>query len=167
MLCALFHTYGMDKTQRVVCQECGRDYNHRKTLMQHVKVLHKMKFDDYNRKHGLEQRQCHCGNTLPEQRRAEHGGGRTRKHCSPECNAMANSLRRNYGIEPDVYWQSIRKGCEICGSEISIAGRKLAVDHSHSTGKFRGVLCANCNTGLGMFRDSPDLLKKAVEYLQR
>lgn len=43
----------------------------------------------------------------------------------------------------------------------------LAVDHCHDTGKVRGLLCSRCNAGLGMFRNRPDLLASATDYLQR
>lgn len=44
--------------------------------------------------------------------------------------------------------------------------RRLAIDHCHKTGRVRSLLCANCNTGLGLFLDDPDLLTKAAEYLK-
>lgn len=53
--------------------------------------------------------------------------------------------------------------CEICGT----TDRKLCVDHDHITGEIRGLLCSSCNVGLGYFRDSPELLTKAVQYLAR
>lgn len=43
----------------------------------------------------------------------------------------------------------------------------LAVDHCHSTGAIRGLLCVNCNNGIGRFRDDPVLLRKAADYLDR
>ena len=43
--------------------------------------------------------------------------------------------------------------------------KRLSVDHNHITGKIRGLLCSSCNVGLGVFKDSPDLLRKAIKYL--
>lgn len=54
--------------------------------------------------------------------------------------------------------------CAICGKEND---GKLVVDHSHSEMFVRGLLCQNCNVGLGKFMDSPIILAKAIEYLNR
>lgn len=53
--------------------------------------------------------------------------------------------------------------CAICGKEAS--GNRFAIDHSHETGEIRGLLCYQCNTGLGSFRDDSELLRKAIAYL--
>ena len=53
--------------------------------------------------------------------------------------------------------------CVICGQEQR--GKNLALDHCHTTGRLRGALCTNCNAGLGMFKDRPDLLRAAAVYL--
>lgn len=53
--------------------------------------------------------------------------------------------------------------CQICGLK---GRRELCVDHCHSTGAVRGLLCDNCNKAIGLFKDSHELLLKAVTYLE-
>lgn len=53
--------------------------------------------------------------------------------------------------------------CGICETRIE----KPCLDHCHKSGKFRGFLCTACNTGLGQYRDNPDLLRLAADYLER
>jgi hypothetical protein len=56
--------------------------------------------------------------------------------------------------------------CDIC--ETTDWGAKGSqIDHCHDGGHIRGVLCNNCNQGLGRFRDDPALLRAAAEYLER
>lgn len=82
-------------------------------------------------------------------------------------------LRSLYGISPEEYADHliVQKGvCAICfqpETEI-IRGkiRLLAVDHDHATGKVRGLLCQDCNLGLGRFNDDPELLGSAISYLR-
>ncbi len=54
--------------------------------------------------------------------------------------------------------------CEIC--EKPASGKAMHYDHCHASNTFRGWLCQNCNRGLGMFFDSPDLLEKAKQYIK-
>lgn len=61
--------------------------------------------------------------------------------------------------------------CAICGeAETKVRqGRvsQLSIDHCHTTQVVRGLLCGNCNAGLGMFEDNPVRLQAAIEYLKR
>jgi len=55
--------------------------------------------------------------------------------------------------------------CAIC--EKPFKGKiRPCVDHCHTSGKVRAFLCSNCNTGLGMYKDQPELLRRAAKYLE-
>ena len=55
-----------------------------------------------------------------------------------------------------------KQECRICENK-----NDLCIDHNHKTGEVRGLLCRTCNTGIGMLRNSPDLLRSAVAYLEK
>ena len=74
---------------------------------------------------------------------------------------------RRRGISPEELFECYKKQenkCAICKKEICIT--ESAIDHNHKTDKFRGLLCKTCNRALGMFKDSPKILKSAVDYLK-
>lgn len=75
---------------------------------------------------------------------------------------------RRYGMTADDY-ESLRSQqdhrCALCGRHEDELNGKLFVDHCHNQGWVRGLLCQPCNSGLGMFRDSCELLDKAKKYL--
>ena len=70
-----------------------------------------------------------------------------------------HKIKATFGIEPHEY-DAMPKVCVICG-----AVDDLCVDHSHRSGRVRGLLCSPCNKGLGFFKDNPALLLRASDYL--
>lgn len=83
------------------------------------------------------------------------------------------NLLRQYGISLEDYESlAVSQGnlCKICQNPETILLRgkvmPLAVDHNHTSGKVRGLLCLHCNQGLGHFKDSIELLKNAIQYLE-
>lgn len=88
---------------------------------------------------------------------------------TPEQRSLYNfrGQLRKYGLTPESYAQLLDKQggvCAICSKQEE--GKRLAVDHDHESGKVRGLLCGQCNTGLGKFYDNVDTLSKAILYLQ-
>jgi len=79
-------------------------------------------------------------------------------------------IRNQYGITLEQYNTMLKAQnykCAICGNEDEVEGRKLAIDHCHTTGKVRGLLCGKCNRGLGLFYDNQELLSNAIKYLTK
>lgn len=78
--------------------------------------------------------------------------------------------RRNYGFGLDQYNEMVQAQngrCKICGtSKPGGRGNRLHVDHDHTTNVIRGLLCTNCNIGIGKFKDSPEFLETAANYLR-
>lgn len=84
-----------------------------------------------------------------------------------EQNKKYKNIQR-YNITMEQYDQMLQEqngGCKIC-KNVPVK-RKLAIDHDHKTNKVRGLLCNNCNTGIGMFKDNTELLSSAINYLTR
>lgn len=81
-----------------------------------------------------------------------------------------NSRMKKFGITWDEYQKMHDEQggkCAICGTEIGDAmGNRLYVDHNHKTRKVRGLLCSDCNFGIGKFKDNTELLRKAIQYLE-
>ena len=78
---------------------------------------------------------------------------------------------RKYGVTREWYVIEAAKGCAICktplSSESKVKRERGHIDHNHTTGKARGVLCDLCNKGLGQFKDNITVLQSAVEYLRK
>ncbi len=103
-----------------------------------------------------------CGRVLPE------------KEFAPKTN-HCKLCRRDYdwqyryGLSPEQYYEIYVKQdgkCAICGKELP-DGEYLHVDHNKETGEIRGLLCSSCNKGIGLLKDNPQIMEKAIEYVQK
>lgn len=114
-----------------------------------------------------------CDKPIPETRRINA------QFCSRECkNAeriasgkAAVASRKSYfgsrwGLSVERIDELAANGCEICGTK-EWGGRhnRPCVDHDHKTGEFRGILCSECNNGIGKLKDDPNIVRAALEYL--
>lgn len=78
-------------------------------------------------------------------------------------------LLRTYGITLQHYYeiyQYYNGCCVICEKPLELFSHQTHIDHDHEDGSIRGILCENCNRGLGMFKDSTNLLLRAINYLK-
>ena len=84
-------------------------------------------------------------------------------------DSIENSrLKSTYGIDLHEFRRLLayqNNCCAICGDHVDELNKKICVDHCHKTGKIRGLLCLNCNYGLGHFKDNIDNLYNAIDYL--
>lgn len=77
-------------------------------------------------------------------------------------------LKKFFGLTPEHYDLMLAKQgacCAICHG-VNDNGHRLSVDHCHKTNKVRGLLCSECNHGLGRFQDDIPRLKAAINYLK-
>jgi len=79
-------------------------------------------------------------------------------------------LKAKFGItlkEKEQLFESQGECCAICKAKQNNKNRDWDVDHCHDTNVVRGILCSNCNRGLGLFQDSPEYLLNAYSYLNK
>lgn len=144
------------------CRECAAEgYRRRRRAAGHNVRPRVEVPEGYKRCPGCEQIKPHA---LWSRNRGTRDG--LSSHCKA-CTAVRSRklhLRKSYGLteaelEVAVYLQG--GACAICGRPAP-----EHVDHDHATGRVRGVLCFNCNQGLGNFRDNRETLRQAVAYLE-
>lgn len=81
-----------------------------------------------------------------------------------------DAMRRAYGLEPSDFAALVeaQKGrCAICGGHPNGPGNRLHVDHCHDSKRVRGLLCAKCNTAIGLLDDDPARADAVASYLRR
>lgn len=100
-------------------------------------------------------------------RRAEIQALHRKRNPGSQATAMRKwKLHSTYGLSLAEFNALLEQQDRLCGI-CRLAMEKVAIDHDHTTGVVRGLLCNNCNVGLGMFNDDSARLLRAMEYLER
>ena len=100
--------------------------------------------------------------------RERHNAYCAKRRAENPRTVLSAKLKATFGITLEQYETILTKQencCAVCGAHALGLKRKLAVDHDHLTKTVRGLLCHNCNVGLGNFKDDPLILTKAIKYL--
>jgi predicted nucleic acid-binding Zn ribbon protein len=90
----------------------------------------------------------------------------SQRFCSADCRLL-NARALRYGLPGADLHAMIATAdghCSLCGNPFNGDNH---IDHCHTSGSVRGLLCSPCNTGLGQFRDNADLLRRAANYVER
>lgn len=113
------------------------------------------------KKDGLQERCTPC--------RAKHHQETKHNRPKPTTKQKRKYLMSSYGLTEDEFSKMLKEqnhSCAIC--KTTDWGRPSpSIDHCHTTGKVRGLLCNNCNRGLGLLKDSQEIIENAIKYLTR
>jgi DNA anti-recombination protein RmuC len=143
-------------------KEYTKEYNEKnKEQLKEYRENNKEHMKEYSKNH-YEKNKEHYKNIHDEYYQ------KTKDEHAHKLRGAENHLKRVFGITLKQYRQMFKDQdgcCAICGISHNKLKVKLHVDHDHTTGKIRGLLCSICNISLGGFRDSPEILQKAIEYL--
>jgi hypothetical protein len=149
-----------------VCKTCNLEYDRKrreklkivveyKTCSRCKQTKHSSNFTSrYRNKDGLRSECKECS----------HKESKIYRDKKPSQRYLAR-IRQRYGLEEEEYNKMLDKSngkCEICGEHV-----KLVVDHNHTTGKVRGLLCHSCNAAIGLFKENKDSIRNSIEYLEK
>lgn len=115
-------------------------------------------------------KQCHCkyrrehylANQQYYQRKA-------RKWIKANPTKAEDQRLKKFGITSAKYQEMLttqNHACAVCSTPPA-RKKRLAVDHCHSSGKVRGLLCSSCNLAIGLLQDDPVRMQAALDYLQK
>ncbi|WUC83619.1 endonuclease VII domain-containing protein [Streptomyces sp. NBC_00536] len=144
------------------CRDCGTRYHLKAPLVEARTGLPRV---DVPEGHKLCTR---CVEVKPHSeyhRKASASDGlNTRCKACRAAEGRAGHLKRKYGITEAERDQMVADQGGLCC--LCLRAPAVHVDHCHKTGRVRGVLCFNCNAGLGLLKENPDRILRAAEYLE-
>ena len=134
------------------CTECG----------------HEKQLTEFYKRSDKEGHRAHC-KTCHKHKASTKWRGDVEFRARQYTRSRRANLKKMYGITPENYvemYDAQDGKCAICGTtEPGRGAQWFCIDHCHDSGIVRGLLCNNCNTGLGAFKDNPDALLSAIDYL--
>jgi hypothetical protein len=119
-----------------------------------------------------------CADCKTDKPLSDFPGGRPHSYCKA-CNNARNreSVKRLYGGSRHYHLKQrfgigaadVTRLIELQGGVCALCGNRPAtqVDHDHRSGKVRAILCLHCNAGLGAFGDDPEVVARAIRYLEK
>jgi len=154
------------------CKMCGNDEGpfHKdrwRCLECHVKyerarwAKNKDKHQEYNQTEKRKEKQLERANKWYENHTEDVLESRKEHYEINQDRLNIERKCKKYNITEDKYKEMIGKNCEICGKR----KWKMCIDHCHKTNKVRGILCNECNSGIGFLKDDSKLLQNAINYL--
>jgi len=112
----------------------------------------------------------YSGNSQRITRMRERSNNWSKKNLEARKIISRKHTLRKYGLTLEGYDNLLKEQnecCKICGTHyLQVTRQLLDVDHCHTTGKVRGLLCTDCNGGLGKFKDNIILMQEAIKYLE-
>ena len=97
--------------------------------------------------------------------RREIDNARRRRRRAADPDLRDKCRVQSYGLSLQDYRAMLERQGKVCGI-CKTPGKPLCVDHCHATGKVRGLLCRDCNLGLGNYKDNPVFTRAATAYLE-
>jgi DNA-directed RNA polymerase subunit M/transcription elongation factor TFIIS len=140
--CGICNTLKIERKNRLVCPKCSRRY-------------------------AIEHYHSKPKKILTEQQKARKKKHKSNIRPSGLTNQKVYAMKQRYGIteEEFVAIREIQKNkCPICSKELT---SDALVDHCHTTGQIRGILCRKCNFAIGLLEDSQETLNRAILYLRK
>ena len=156
------------------CEDCRKEYRKKNDYMKEYYKNNKEKYYEMNHSDRHKERKNTARNIRYHEdevfRRKVIEKSKNYRIRHPDAKRNQDYMEK-YGMTIDDYNKILESQggkCAICGKPNSgINGRdRLFVDHDHKTGMVRGLLCSNCNHGLGNFHDNISFLESAIDYLE-